>query len=178
MSRLPPPKPTFTFSNGAVATLERVGPLFAMPIMRAYPDPEPPMAPGVGGEMQPNPADPDYEAALQKHQQWRAEKIQDAILDACISDDFVIDMEAVARKKRIYARAGINIDHEDNRMIYLKYCCLGEPDELERLLSTVRDYAQVTEEQIKAAQAMFQDSSERAADPEPDQMVAEVGYPV
>jgi hypothetical protein len=166
MSRTVPLRPTFTFSNGAVATLERVGPLFAMPIMKAYPDPEPPLAPGISGEMQPNRADPDYEEALQKHQEWRANKIQDAIVDACISDDFVIDQEAVARVKRIYARAGVSIDEEDNRMIYLKYCCIGQPDELNRLLDAVRNYSTVSEAQIEAASAMFQDNGERPADPE------------
>lgn len=173
MSRSVPPKPTFTFSNGAVATLERVGPLFAMPIMKAYPDPEPPMAPGINGEMQPNPADPEYEEALARHQEWRANKIQDAIMDACISDDFVIDQDAVDRVLRIYARAGITID-EDQRMIYIKYCCLGQPDELNRLLDAVRDYSTVSEAQIEAASAMFQDTGERPTDPKARAMATEI----
>ena len=151
--RLVPNKATFTFSNGVTVALERVGPMVALPIQRANPPPSPPLAPGVGGQLEPNPADPDYEGVLAAHNQKVALLIQEAILDLGIADDIEIDTDAVARIRRVYKKQGIELN-DDDRMIYIKYICLAGQDDIEGIFNAIRNY-DVTEEAIRAAEEMF-----------------------
>jgi hypothetical protein len=162
MSRVVPEKPIFTFSNGAIAQLERVGPLFAMPILKAYPPPDPPLAPGVGGEMQPNRADPDFEVALQEHDTKVQLIMNDLLLDLGISDTMEIDQVAVDRYRSIMRKAGIELP-EDDRMLYIKYCCLTQEEDF-AVYQAIRDYDAPSEEAIAAAANMFQRHGTRTAD--------------
>jgi hypothetical protein len=161
MSRSVPARATYTFANGATVALERVGPLFALPIQRANPPPPPPLAPGVGGALEPNPADPDYAKTLEAHQQRIAFLIQDALLDLGVADDLPIDAAAVARVRSVYARSGVELAESD-KLVYLKYVCIGSQDELERLFKAIRSY-DVSEEAIGVAGEMFPDHGDGAA---------------
>jgi hypothetical protein len=171
MSRSVPAKPTFTFSNGAVATLERVGPLFAMPILKAYPDPKPPLAPGIGGEMQPNPADPDYIQAIEEHTTMRQLIMNDLLLDLGIADDFEIDQEAVDRYRAKMRRASIELP-DDDRMLYIKYCCMTQNDDFE-IYQAIRSYDSPSEEAIAEAATMFQRNGTGPADRERHEVATE-----
>ena len=171
MSRTVPPKPTFTFSNGAVATLERVGPLFAMPVLKAYPPPDPPLAPGIGGEMQPNPADDDYIKALDAHDTKVQLIMNDLLLDLGISDDMAVDQSAVDRYRTIMRKAGIELP-EDDRMLYIKYCCLTQEEDF-AVYQAIRDYDAPSEEAIAEAGNMFQRNGTRAADRGSDEVAAQ-----
>lgn len=156
-----PPKATYTFSNGVTVALERVGPLFALPIQRANPAPAPPLAPGVGGMLEPNPADPDYEATLAAHNQKLALIIQEALLDMGIAEDIEIDQAAVDRIRQGYQRIGITMPETD-RMLYIKYVCISNQIDLEGLFSAIRNY-DVSEEAIRAAEDMFPSNGVGAA---------------
>lgn len=160
--RTPPPKPTFTFSSGITVTLERVGPLFAMPIQRAHPPPSPPLAPGVGGALEPNEADPDYIRAVEAHQGELALLIQDAILDAAIGDDLEVDTAAVARLRRVMKRHGAELP-EDDRLAYIKYCVVTNGEDLERFMAALAQYDGVREADVAAAAAMFSGDGAGAA---------------
>lgn len=162
MSREVSPKPTLTV-NGITITLERVGPMYAIPIVRANPPPTPPLAPGVGGEMEPNPSDPDYIAAMEAHQEFIKELTQDAYMDAAISDDLEIDHAAVARLRTKAAKRGAQLDPDD-RMAYIKYCLFTDFDDITRFYEAMSDYDGVREEDVRAADAMFQ----RAGAGQPD----------
>lgn len=161
MTRSTPDKPTFTFRNGVTVTLERVGPLFALPIRKAFPPPAPPMAPGVGGQMEPNPADPDYVIAMATYTEELQLRIQDALLDAAISDDLEIDMEAVARIRRKAEQWGAPLPERLDRLVYIKYCLISHSDDLVSLFDKVATYGHVAEEDIRAAGAMFSSDRQR-----------------
>lgn len=152
--RTPPEKPTYTFSNGVTVTLERVGPLFALPIQKANPPPDPPMAPGVGGLMEPNDADPDYHKALEAYHTRLGTLIQMAMFDAGISDDLEIDTKAVARLRRIAKEHGGEIVESD-RMAYITYCLLSDTNDIAGFNAALATYGHVAEEDIRAAGAMF-----------------------
>lgn len=158
-------KPTFTFSTGITVTLERVGPMVALPIERAHPPPSPPLAPGVGGMLEPNPADPDYLRALERHRVTIGLLIQDVILDAGISDDLFVDAATVARIRRVMAAHGTPIpDDESDRMVYLKYVCIGDIQrDFEAFNRALRQYDRPTEEDIGAAEATFRGHRPRLA---------------
>lgn len=172
MSRSVPAKATYTFANGVTVALERVGPLFALPIQRANPPPDPPLAPGAFGQMEPNPADPDYAAALAAHQQKLAFIIQDALLDLGVSDDIVVDLIAVNRVREVYGRSGIELPERD-KMVYIKHVLISNQDDLEGLFTAIRTY-EVSEEAIAAAGAMFPDHRAGTAVRGSAQDVAEV----
>lgn len=148
-----PAKAIFTFSTGVTVGLERVSPLFALPIQRANPPPLAPLAPGVGGQLEPNPADPEYENILAAHNQTLALIVQEALLDMGIADDLDIDQVAVDRIRAGYERVGITLPETD-RMIYIKYICIGNQTDIEELFNAIRNY-DVTEEAIRAAEEMF-----------------------
>lgn len=155
MSRSVPAKASYTFANGVTVALERVGPLFALPIQRANPPPSAPLAPGAFGQMEPNPADPDYARILNEHQQRIAFILQDALLDLGVSDDIVVDILAVNRVRKVYERSGIDLPESD-KMVYIKHVCISSQDDLEGLFTAIRTY-EVSEEAIGAAGAMFSD---------------------
>lgn len=153
--RNPPEKPTFTFRSGVTVTLERVGPLFALPIRKAFPPPTPPLAPGVGGLLEPNPSDPDYERDLAAYQQELGTRVQMAMLDAGIADDLEVDAAAVARVRRMAAKHGGAIEETDDRLVYIMYCLLSDTDDVARFNAALATYGHVTEEDVAAAAAMF-----------------------
>lgn len=156
------PKPTFMFSSGEIVTLERVGPLFALPIQRANPPPPPPLAPGVGGALEPNPADPDYEKTLADHNMKVLLIIQETLLDLGISDDLPgYDQARVDRVRRAYERSGITMPETD-RMIWIKHVCITTQADMEGLFEAIRNY-DVTEEAITTAAEMFPSDSFGAA---------------
>jgi hypothetical protein len=163
VSRDIPEKPTFTFRNGITVTLERVGPLFALPIRKAFPPPDPPLAPGVGGELEPNPADPDYARALTAYHEELGFRVQVAMLDAGISDDLEIDAAQVARIRRIAKRNGASLDDEDDRQVFIKYCLIPALDDITRFTRALAAYGTVTEEDARAAAAMFPGDGGRGA---------------
>lgn len=177
MSRQTPKRPTYTFVNGTTVELERVGPLFALPILQAHPTPTPPLAPGVGGQLEPNPADPDYERILEEHQQKISLLMNDVLLDMGIAENTVIDLKAVERVRRIYKKAGIDLS-DDDRMVYLKYVCVGSEDDLQGVIGAIQAYDQPSEAQIEAATAMFPADGTGPADRTGDSVPAEEWAPV
>lgn len=173
MSRDTPKKPTFTFRNGITVTLERVGPMYAMPIQRANPPPDPPLAPGVGGEMEPNPNDPDYHKAMEAYQRRMAELLNDALLDAAIGDDLEIDTKAIARLRKKVAKYN-GVLEEDDRLCYIKYCLFSHTDDMALFFTALSEYDGVSEEDIRIAGAMFRGDGTEAADRGRDEVAAQV----
>jgi hypothetical protein len=166
--RTVPPKPLFTFSDGTTVTLERVGPLIAAEIQSEHPAPQPPLAPGVDGALEPNPADPDYAAALEQHATTINLLITDAYLDLGVSDDIAVDEAAVARVRRYQASRGKDISHLTDKVVYLKYILMRSEADIGELLLAIVSYDRPTEGAISAAEAAFRsdvsrDRSEDAA---------------
>lgn len=153
--RMPPPKPVFTFANGVAVTLERVGPLIAAEIQAEHPAPSPPLAPGVGGAMEPNPADPLYDSTLAAHTNQLAMLIMDAYFDLGVSDDIEIDETAVARMRSYQARRGKDITNLTDKVVYIKYVLVTDGNDLPDLLMAIQRYDAPQEGQIAAAEATF-----------------------
>lgn len=172
MSRTVQPKPTFTSRSGITVTLERVGPMYALPIQRANPPPDPPLAPGVGGEMEPNPNDPDYHRVMEAYNVRMRELLNDALLDAAIGDDLEVDEKAVARLRTKAAKYG-GVLEDDDRLAYIKYCVFPHTDDIERFFEALANYDTVTEEDIRAAGAMFRGNGAGQSDRSGDAVAAE-----
>lgn len=152
--RTPPPIPTVTTSTGVTLPIARYSPLLILDLMRAFPPPAPPLAPGVGGELEPNPADPDHQRALAAHQQELQLRINDALLDFGIGDDVAIDPARLARARAKAARHGMQTTGDD-RLDYIRLVAIGGPGDLQLILTAIRTYTSPSEEAIGAAEAAF-----------------------
>lgn len=170
--RAAPEKPTFTSRSGITITLERVGPMYAMPIQRANPPPDPPLASDGHGGMEPNPNDPDYHKAMEAYQARMRELLSGALMDAAIGDDLEVDEKAVARLRRKAAKYGATLE-EDDRLCYIKYCVFSHTDDLELFFTALANYDGVSEEDIRVAGAMFQRNGAEAADRGRDEVAAQ-----
>jgi hypothetical protein len=160
MARIPPPKPTFTFSTGITVTLERVGPLIGVPIAKANPPPQPPTqrmetAPGVFADVE-NPHHPAYKEALRLHDERVQSLITRSMLDAGISDDLELPLEEIARFRRVMRRQGVEIPaDEDDRTVYILYMLVGNETDIPRFVTALQHYGN-TQEAVRAAKATFQ----------------------
>lgn len=155
---------THTFPNGDVATLTQLSQFTLANIQvaaqRRVPRPEAPLAPGVGGELEPNPADPDYAQALQAWEGHLSMMINDLVLDIAV--DVQVDDEALERLRRMLERIDAPLDEVSDKVAYIKHICLaGIPDEtllqaeLIALLSLITGKAAPTEADVQAHVATF-----------------------
>lgn len=165
--RAVPAPQEFTFPNGKLARISRVsqftlGNLQAA-AQRRIPRPAPPLAAGVGGAMEPNPADPDYEAALITWQQQIALAINDLTLDLAVQltldDD---DRGELEQLRATLERLDAPLDEVSDKVAYIKHIALagvGEAtelrDQLVALLSLATGKAAPTEADVTAHVATF-----------------------
>ncbi len=128
--RAAPPLVHHTFPNGAVATIRQISQFtlasLEVACARQWPKPTPPLAPGVGGELEPNPADPEYQTALQRWQVEQALHVMDAMLDLAVDID--VDSGELARIMDLFARMGQPLEEISDKVAYLKHCCVLDMD--------------------------------------------------
>lgn len=137
----------------------------------AHKEPRPPLAKGVGGELEPNPHDPDYSAAQQAWAKQVALAAQDrwlvyAALDAVVCE---IDQDAVVRKERALQLTGQPIwapaeatPGEIAQVLYVTKICITTTDDLREFIAAVTQRSLPSEEGIAAHVATFQGNVEGA----------------
>jgi hypothetical protein len=161
--RAAPPPLTYTFPNGVTAT---VTPLSQFTIAkleikarREIPKPEPPLAPGVGGELQPNEADPDYEAARQAYETDVQNRLMYMLFEVAL--DVEVDAAALTAVRARLARVGEDLSDEySERVAYIRHCCFaGSRDlagDMQRLAMLITGQAAPTEADVQAHVETFQ----------------------
>lgn len=121
-----PPRPTHTFPNGAVATVRQLSQFtiasVELGIQKRYPKPAPPLAPGVGGALEPNEADPNYAAAVQMWQAEQQLRVLDALLELAV--DVEVDPAALDGVRGAFDRLGLPLDEITDKVAYLKHVCV------------------------------------------------------
>lgn len=128
--RAVPDQATFTFANGATATLKPVSQFTQAHIeiqaRKKLPPPQPPMNEvdyGDGKKVrEPNAADPDYVQALQRYQMELSFLMFDALIELGV--EIEVDQEALERVKRPLAALGIPLDEASDKVAYIKHCCM------------------------------------------------------
>lgn len=145
-----------TLSTGITVGIRKISPYTRDAIARAFPPPKPPMVQAEFGpddvREEPNEADPDYQAALQAHNLFIAEKLQSVLLRLGVVVD--IDHERLEIFRAAMAEIGVETDPDDH-MAYVKYIAIGTPEDLARLGAAIVGKSEPTEEAVAAAVATF-----------------------
>lgn len=126
--RAVPPPPTHTFPNGAVATVRQPSQFtlaaIEIGIRTQHPKPQPPLAPGVGGELEPNPADPAYEADVRAWQEQVQLRTFDALLELYV--DVAVDQAELDTLAGALDRVGVQLAEVSDKVAYIKHCCVRD----------------------------------------------------
>lgn len=157
MPYTPEPLPTYTFKNGAVATIHVIGQLTTTHIaagvekkMPAVPIPTFVADMGNGPVEQPNIASPDYLRAVDERKGRINMLVMDKLIDLAI--DIEIDHNALKRIMADMARIGEPLDEISDKVAFVKHCCVRGVDELGALSALIQGNVEVAAE---AAAATF-----------------------
>ena len=165
--RTPPPLPSLTLPvSGIEVTIHPFGRMTMDEIgkaaRKALPAPEPPLNTVVGLDgketQEPNPADPDYLAALAAHEDALSTDVVLRILRiaAAYAVDFTVDAAAVARFRKGMAAGGVDLP-EDDHEVYFWHFLVREDGDLQALIAALMRTSTVTEEAVQEQVAAFPD---------------------
>lgn len=157
MPYTPEPLPTYTFKNGAVATVHRIGQMTIAKVAAgverktpAVPIPTFTTDMGAGPTEQPNIASKEYQAALAERRGRINMLVMDKLIDLAI--DIEIDQGALGRLKAGMERIDEPLDEISDKVAYVKHCCVTDASELAKLGNLVRGEL---EEAVQAETATF-----------------------
>lgn len=160
--RAVPDQLSFVFPNGAEGIIHPLSQYtianLEIATRKQYPPPAVPLAPGVGGEMQPNEADPDYEVAVQRYQVEHQARLMDRLFDVAV--DIQVDDQELERLSRAMERVGAPIEELSDKVAYIKHCCLVNSKtfqhDMQALASLITGQAVPTEADVQAHVETFQ----------------------
>lgn len=159
MPYTPEPLPTYTFANGAVARVHHVGQMtmahVAAGAQKKYPTiPVPTFAVDLGDgiKQEPNPAHPEYQAAVAARTGLVNLAVMEAMLELAV--DVEVDHAALDRVKATLELINMPLDEISEKVAYIKHCCITDGHEMGALSRLMTG---ITEEAVEAATATFPD---------------------
>lgn len=166
--RAVPDLTTFTFANGAVATLRPVSQFtqahIEIQMRKQHPAPDPPMNAvnyGDGEKLEPNYSDPAYERAMQQHQMLISSKVMEATIELGV--EIAVDPAALARVAAVMERIGVPLDEISDKVAYIKHCCMFDIEhEGPQLAEAMRALIGPRAEDVDDHLATFPDQLSRA----------------
>lgn len=131
--------------------------------------PMPPMVPGVEGKLEPNDSDPDYLDNLIKYNQEAQARVNTELMRVAIRRgiELAVDDEIKAlvnELKQQLAVDGIEIDEEDDKIIYVTRICVGSDEDTRELYDALFKRSIPTREAVDAHKATFPGDISGAAD--------------
>lgn len=183
--RVVPALPAHTFKDsGITVSLRKLSPLSMNEAMLAvwrewqaddepaHKEPQPPLAKGVGGELEPNPADPDY---IDAKKEWNKQLLiagqeRWLIFAALDAVECEVDTAAVERKRRARRLSGLPpvdarmdaTQEEQDKILYVTQICITTAEESAEFIRAVTSRSTPSEEGIQAHIATFQGAVEGA----------------
>lgn len=165
--RAAPPLPQFTFpDSGITVGLRRLAPdtqdQITRALMREYPAPEAPMAEGIERgngtfEMEPNPADPDYQKAMAAYLERISLEASTKMFELAMRRiEVEVDQQAVEQFKADMAAIGTPLpDDLEDREIYLRHICISSTYDLTAMLAYLNRRSLPTEEAVQEYLSSF-----------------------
>lgn len=165
--RAVPPLPAFTFpDSGVTVGLRRFAPdtqdQIARALQRENPAPQVPTVEGVENadgtfELEPNPADPDYQQAISKYLQWLALETSKKMVDLALRRmEVEVDQAAVDALRADMAAIGTPIEDDDDRMVYIRHICISSTYDLTTMLAYLQRRSLPTEVAVQEFLDSFQ----------------------
>jgi hypothetical protein len=149
--------PTYTFKNGAIATVHRIGQMTIAQIASGVERKIPPVPVptfmadlGAGPVEQSNPASKEYQAAVADRRARVNMLTMDKLIDLAI--DIEIDQAELARLKAGMERIDEPLNELSDKVAFVKHCCVTDGAELSTLSALIRGDV---EEAAEAAAATF-----------------------
>lgn len=160
--RVVPEQLSYVFPNGAEGIIHPLSQYtianLEIATRKQFPPPPVPLAPGVGGELQPNEADPDYEEALRAYAAEQQSRIFDRMLEVAV--DIHVDDQELERISRAMDRVGAPIEELSDKVAFIKHCCLISMEtaqrDMETLARLITGQAIPTEADVQAHVETFQ----------------------
>jgi len=159
MPYTPEPLATYTFKNGAIATIHTVGAMTIAHVTQGAEKKIPQVAipvftvdMGDGPTEQPNPTDPAYQAAVARRRGLVNLTVMDALIELAV--DIAIDRAALDRVNTTMEMISMPLDEISEKVAYVKHCCITDGSELGDLGALIRGDI---EEAVEAATATFSD---------------------
>lgn len=149
MSRLTP----YEFKDtGEVVQIRKVSPLLLMQLQNRYPEPKPPMQTvdyGDGPKLEPNPASPEYAAALRQHQVDMERRIRKLLIQRGVVIEWNDERKAALADLRAYwsAENGEELEGSDE-VVYVSYIAMGSDADFEELIAAILQRSQPTEAKV------------------------------
>jgi hypothetical protein len=156
--RTVPPLPTFTFKDSGITVKIRklspfMGDLIGRSLRKERAAPEPPINMVQYGDGKPTPepnaGDPAYLQALGEYEAWVAGEAGKRMMNLVIESAIVVDdvdTDEVARVRATMKKIGAPIEDEmTDREVYIRFVCVGTPDDLEDLMTAATRRSQPTE---------------------------------
>jgi len=157
MPYTPEPLPTYTFKNGAVAHVHRVGQMTIAHIAATVEQqiakpPTPTFIEDIGNGPQehPNPANKDYQAALVVRQGKVNLAVMDALIDLAVDID--VDPSEVERVNSSMERIKMPLSEVSDKVLFIKHCCVTDGSELGALSKLIQGNLEVA---VEAQTATF-----------------------
>ncbi len=165
--RAAPPLPQFTFpDSGVTVGLRRFAPdtqdQITRALMRKHPAPPVPMTEGMEGpdgtpEMEPNPADPDYQQAVIAYMQRINLEASTKMFELAMRRiEVEVDRAAVERYKEDMAAIGTPLPDTledgtplDDRTIYIRHICISSAYDLTAMLAYLQRRSLPTEAAVQ-----------------------------
>lgn len=161
--RAAPAPHTYMFPNGKVATLHAVS-QFTMAHVeiqtrKKWPAPDPPLNEVDYGDgvkkLEPNYSDPRYEAEVQRHSAFIANKVFEATIELGV--DLEVDHAALGRIQAVMEAIGTPLEEISDKVAYIKHCCVQDvASEMPKLSAALRDMTGPREEDVADHIATFQ----------------------
>lgn len=134
--------------SGKRISIRKVSPFLGDEVRKAFPPPKPPlqkvMLGGVETE-EPNPAHPDYQAALRAHNIEMGQRIQRLMIKRGVVIELGDDEKAEVEELRADIEAeGVTLPASD-KDVYLWHICISTPQDLEDLANAIVQRSQPTE---------------------------------
>lgn len=168
--RAVPPLPTVTFSSGYTVAVRRLPPMTQQRVaeaigrldtVRGMARPTPPLVESaVEGILEPNEADPDYLAAVERFDSLSKLEFNDRLLLLVCLDAVEVDMtdalrEVITRTRRRLAKVGAWQDDpdlepdENDRVLFIQHIAAANGNDLQALYRAVAELSEPTPEVVE-----------------------------
>lgn len=145
--------------TGRSVLIRKVSPFLMSEIARSFPPPQPPLQEvdyGDGPVLEPNPAHPDYERAMQEYNMSLEEKVRRMMIRRGVVIQWDDEKRAEVQQLRDEWREefGTELSGSDE-LIYVSHICIGTGEDFGELIEAIQQRSHPTGPEVELARSGF-----------------------